>query len=74
MLSILPFKTHVGVVAPREQRSVKKPARALPIPKDLVIDMGDGLAVNEATGRGQCARKPRKIFKEIAAPSKGKRK
>lgn len=54
--------------------TVKKLARVLPIPKDLIIDMGDGLAVNKATGRGQCVRKLQKIFEEIATPSQSKRK
>ncbi|MCJ1462895.1 hypothetical protein MMC07_001499 [Pseudocyphellaria aurata] len=47
------------------------PARRLPIPKDLVIDMVDDLVASEATGRGKRIRKPRKIFEEAAEPRKG---
>lgn len=49
------------------------PARLLPVPKELVIDMVDNLAPTEATGRGHRTRKQRTFFAE-AAPSKAKRK
>lgn len=60
--------------APVAAPPTRRPARPLPIPKDLVIDMVNDLAATEATGRGQRIRKPRKIFEEVAAPSIGKRK
>ena len=49
------------------------PPRLFSFPKNLVIDMVDDLAPTEATGRGQRIHKPRKIFEQVAEPSKGKR-
>lgn len=59
---------------PSAPAPVNRPACRLEIPKELVIDMVDYLTVADAGGRGQRIRKSRKIFEEVAAPSKSKRK
>ncbi|MCJ1463099.1 hypothetical protein MMC07_001704 [Pseudocyphellaria aurata] len=54
--------------------SVTQPARRLPIPKELIIDMVDDLAVTTATRHGQRTRKPRTFLEMAVAPARGKRK